>query len=424
MKNRLLDKLSPKQLRLIKIIGRLAKEDKSPAYLVGGIVRDFLLVKANLDLDIVIEGDGIKFARRLAGKIKCRPVYHQKFGTASLLLLDNSKIDVATARREIYEFPGALPEVSPGTIEDDLLRRDFSINALAVQLDPGSPGTLVDYCGGRQDLSRKRIRILHDLSFIEDPTRILRAIRFKERFNFSFEAQTLSLIKEAMAKKAFASVKPTRLFAEMVKLLKEPPARRNILTVDRLCGWDFINPKIKIGNNTRLLLAAAEREIKWFQKQFPLRRKLDTWLIYFMAIVDRLSFKEKNKLGERFNLKAGDRKRIESCRSIERALKSLARVNMKPSQVYAVLEPLSYETLILLKAMNHSALANRRIIDFLRFSNPARISIKGADLIGISGQGDKKIGQALLKVLHARIDGKNMSRAEELRLAKRLISQK
>ena len=141
-----------------------------------------------------------------------------------------------------------------------------------------------------------------------------------------------------------------------------------------------------------------------------------------MALLDRLSLREKQLLGERFNLRAGDRKRIESCWIInDQSSKLWAKDKMKPSQVYTILEPLSYEALILLKAKNKSALVNLRIVEFLRFSNLTRVSIKGADLKRIGGQEDKEIGKTLSKVLHAKIDGNRMSRREELRLARRLI---
>lgn len=407
---------------MIRTIGRLADEKKYPVYLVGGIVRDILLKKANLDLDIVIEGEGIKFTRQLANKIKVKPVYHQKFGTATLLLPEHFKIDIASARKEIYEFSGALPKVIPGTIEDDLLRRDFSINALAIQLNRKRFGELIDCCEGKKDLYQKSVRVLHDFSFIEDPTRILRAIRFKERLNFSWEDHTLKLLRGAVNKNVFSAVKPPRLFAEVIKLLKEPQAKKNILAVGRLCGWNFISPRIKTAKETLRLVATIERQINWFQTQFPKWRKLDTWLIYFMALVDGLSLKEKKVLFERFNLRAGDRKRIESGHSLNgRVLKLLVRNKLSPSQVYTLLEPLSYEVLIFLKARNHSPLINRRMVEFLKFSHPMRISIKGADLKMMGGREDKEIGKTLLKVLHAKIDGKRMTRREELRLARRLI---
>lgn len=411
----MLNRLLPGQRRLIKIIGQLAEDSDYQAYLVGGVVRDLLMGKKNLDLDIVIEGDGLGFARKLALKIKAEIVSHQRFGTATLRLSDNSRIDIATARKEIYEFPGALPKVAAGIIEDDLWRRDFSVNAMAVSLNPARMGEIVDFCGGLEDLEKERIRVLHNLSFIDDPTRILRAIRFKERFNFSFEQSTAELLREAFKQKVFTSLKSPRLFAEIVKLLKEGNPRINILAIDRLCKWNFINPKIKINSD---LLARIDQQIKWFKSQ-SFKERLDTWLIYLMALLDSLSRKDKAKLLADFNLKTEDRKRILGC-DIS-LLKFLRSKVISISQVYRVLSPLSCESILFLKAKNQSQLADFRMAEFLGKYSHVNLSISGTDLRRIGFGQDKKIGRVLFEALVAKIDGRLKNRNDELRFCKRLL---
>jgi len=423
MKIKLLNRLSLKQRKLIGIISRPAEEKGLSAYLVGGTVRDILLHKANLDLDIVVESSGIEFAQQLAVRIKpLKAVYHKKFGTATLYLSDHSRLDVATSRKEIYAFPGALPEVVPGTIRDDLLRRDFSVNALAIRLNYRYFGELVDFSRGFQDLRKKKIRVMHDLSFIEDPTRILRAIRFKERFGFALEQHTGKILKAALKKKVFSSIKGPRLFTEVKKLLSEPNPRKVILSVGRLCKWDFVHWKIKLDSGKVRLLTAVSKQIDWFEDRFSTRRKLDTWLIYFMVLVNRLSRKEIKGLAERFNLKLGERKRLESIYDIEtKRAKILAKKTLSASEVYRILQPLSYEAIIFLKAKNRSLRVDRMITDFLKVHNQMKISISGEDLKGLGvGQG-KSIGKTLLKVLHAKIDGELNSRKEEFSFAQRIL---
>lgn len=151
---------------------------------MGGFVKDVFLYQENLDIDVVIEGDGIEFARALAASLGGRVRSHEEFRIAVVILSNGRKIDVATARLEYYKSPGAFPTVETGSIKLDLYRRDFTINTLAIKLNPGRFGTLIDFFGAQKDLKRKMIRVLHNLSFVEDPTRVFRAVRFEQRFGF------------------------------------------------------------------------------------------------------------------------------------------------------------------------------------------------------------------------------------------------
>jgi len=187
-----------KLLRLIKEIGAHADLKKVPAYVVGGFVRDYILKRENLDLDIVIDGDAISLARSLAKKQKAKVIVYKHFGTATLYFKDGRIVDLAMARKESYLKPGALPKVKGSTINDDLIRRDFTINAMAVVINRKDFGKLIDLYGGMNDIKSKKICVLHEQSFQDDSTRILRAIRFEQRFNFCIERKTLYLLKQAL----------------------------------------------------------------------------------------------------------------------------------------------------------------------------------------------------------------------------------
>ncbi|MFC1630994.1 hypothetical protein ACFL2I_00360, partial [Candidatus Omnitrophota bacterium] len=178
-------KLPPRIISLIRKIGAIGQDHGFPAYLVGGFIRDLLLGADNLDLDIVVEGDGLRFASLLQERIVLKVTGHKRFGTATITLPSGFKIDLASARRESYAHPAALPSVSQSSIKEDLFRRDFTINALAMAINRDDFGRLLDLLAGQQDLIKKKIRVLHDRSFIDDPTRIIRAIRFAQRYNFS-----------------------------------------------------------------------------------------------------------------------------------------------------------------------------------------------------------------------------------------------
>ena len=168
--------LPPPVLALVKIAGQEASELGQELYIVGGVVRDLFLGRANFDFDLVVEGEAIKLARKMAKDSQAKLIIHPRFGTAKLNYPGFS-LDLATARSETYSQPGALPTVKPGSLKDDLIRRDFSINAMALHLNPQRFGELIDLYNGKDDLERRLIRILHPKSFIDDATRILRAIR-------------------------------------------------------------------------------------------------------------------------------------------------------------------------------------------------------------------------------------------------------
>ncbi|MFZ5799860.1 MAG: CCA tRNA nucleotidyltransferase [Candidatus Omnitrophota bacterium] len=426
MKTMILSRLPPQQLRLIKSIGALASKHGFQVYLVGGIVRDLLLGRENLDLDIVVEGDGLGFARLLGAKLSSLTLFHHKFNTAALRLSDHSRIDIASCRKETYAHPGALPKVEPGTIEDDLKRRDFSINALAVCLNHERFGEMLDYCSGWEDLKKKRISVLHGSSFIDDPTRILRAVRFKERFNFSFSAHTLTLLKDALKADALSFVKPPRLWPEIVKLLKEDTVIRNILFIERLCKWRFLSPAVRIDAKTKKLLKAISREIEWFNRCLPGRRKLDVWLIYFFALLEHLTGGQQRLFCERFNLKAGDRKRIESIALFKRKkfLNAIEASHPSCSSIYGVLQPLSYEAILFFKARTNSVGAKRNLAFFFKTSNLKRLDVTGEDLKSMGFKSGRETGALLRRALCAKIDGEISGRQSQLDYLRRLIKRK
>ena len=201
----------PKEIQnLIRLTGDIASQNNMYAYLVGGFVRDLILGAKNLDLDIVVEGEGIKFAEALAQRLQAKLIRHRRFGTATVILKKRLKVDIATARSEVYPKPAYLPIVRPGRLQDDLFRRDFGINCLAMSINQADFGRIIDLYGAKEDLRRRRIRILHGLSFIDDPTRILRGVRFAARYNFRLEAGTRQLLEEALKSKMLDKVQPQR----------------------------------------------------------------------------------------------------------------------------------------------------------------------------------------------------------------------
>lgn len=221
---------------LVRHVGHVSNRLGYRAFLVGGIVRDLLLGIKNLDLDIVIEGDAIKVGEELKDKLGGGIKVHKKFGTCKVTTEKGLKIDLATARKEVYEKPAALPTVEYSLLEDDLIRRDFTINAMAVSLNEDDFGDLVDLFGGEQDLKDGRIRILHDASFIDDPTRIFRAMRFEYRLKFSIDKHTKDLIAEAVKKKMLEKIGDYRTQNEMDLIMKEKEPLEILNKMEKIYG--------------------------------------------------------------------------------------------------------------------------------------------------------------------------------------------
>ncbi len=221
MKN-ILSHIDDDSLELLRAAGTIAQEKRMGAYLVGGPVRDILLKAPLVDIDIVVEGKGMEVARSFAVAFGGKVVVYPAFKTATVTLPGGRQVDFATCRKERYVRPGAFPKVAPAKIEEDLKRRDFTVNAVAVAVDPAHWGTMIDPFGGVKDIGSKKIRVLHEKSFIDDPTRMLRAVRFKERFGFEMEKKTMRLLKEAVAGGAIKTITAQRYKKEHDKILKEP----------------------------------------------------------------------------------------------------------------------------------------------------------------------------------------------------------
>ncbi|MDD5518704.1 MAG: hypothetical protein PHV98_05065, partial [Candidatus Omnitrophica bacterium] len=317
----------PEELQgLLNKVHNIAARKNTEAYLVGGFVRDLILGVKNLDLDIVIEGDGIGLAQDFASSLGVKITVHRQFGTATVFVRPGLKVDFSSSRQEHYPSPAHLPLVKGGSLKDDLNRRDFTLNAMAISLKDGK---LVDYFGGLNDLRHKVIRVLHPLSFIDDPTRIFRAIRFEQRYNFKIEPESLKLLRQAVRLKMLERIHPHRTRDDLVLILKEKNPVKEIKRIEKLAGFDFILPQLKIIPKTYALLKAIKREIGYFHKNYTGRRPLDTWVIYLMGLLESLDAKKIKNICAKFGLRKGEEKRLLSYkRSQGRFLTDLSRASI------------------------------------------------------------------------------------------------
>lgn len=417
-----LEKIPEEIKRLINKVRDIAARENVKAYLVGGFVRDLILGVRNLDLDIVIEGEGIKFAEAFADAVGAKITAHKLFGTATVFKKPALKIDFSSARKEFYPKPAHLPVVKSGSLKDDLYRRDFTINSMAIGL---SNFRLVDYFGGGKDLRDKKIRLLHSQSFIDDPTRILRAIRFEQRYDFTIEPKTLSLLTEAVKMKMLELVHPHRMRDDLVLILKERKPIKGIMRIKKLTGFDFISPGLRIDVKSRLLLEAFEKEIGWFNKNYPGRRALDAWLIYLMGLLDSLGIKAIKKISALFGLRKGEEKRLISYKQAGcKFIAELSSPKIKPSRIFVLLERLSYETIIALRAKYMNRVFKRNIADFLEIYNGMRIFVSGEDLHGLGVLPGPRYQKIFARVLNAKLNGQVKTKEEELSLIRELLKNR
>lgn len=412
----------PEVKQLIRLAKEVSRETRMPAYLVGGFLRDLLLGRRDWDLDIAVEGDGIKFAEILAVRSGAGLTRHERFGTATLSMDHKLKVDIATTRKELYPASACLPVVSSGTLVEDLFRRDFTINAMALNVSGAAGRGLIDIYHGKSDLASGRIRVLHKMSFKDDPTRILRAIRFKQRYGFRIEPVTLRLLKDAVSSGLLGKVHPHRLRDELILMFKEEDPAGQLKQLCALAGLSFISGKLKADKRACVLFGSIRRQIGWFMRNFPVHGKFQPWLVYFAALLSQLTLSQSRKAIRRLGLSRQEEKVILSCRLINpRLIRSLKEKNVKPAQIFNLLKPLSYEALIFLCSISPEEALKRRVSDFVRVYNCVRLCISGDDLCRMGLEPGPRYQQLLNKVLSARLNGRVRNRRQELVLIGKLM---
>ncbi|MFH1087978.1 MAG: hypothetical protein V1737_05270 [Chloroflexota bacterium] len=403
--------LPPEPARVIREASIIAAESsKADLYLVGGIVRDMLLARPSLDFDLVVEGEVQPLAGALAAATGARSVRYSQFGTAKLRY-GSFNLDVAMARRETYPRPGALPVVAPGTIGDDLFRRDFTINAMAVCLARPRFGEVLDPFGGRDDLGKELIRVLHQKSFVDDATRILRAVRYEQRLDFSLEAETLALVRRDAP--MLQSISADRLRHELELMLSEEMPEKVLRRAAGLGVLLELHPSLS-GNGWLAGKFAAARETA---RQVPLPLLYLCLLIYPLAETEARSFLAKFRFPRRA-LQA-----LQDTLEMKKRQAELDRQGLTPSQVYYSLmgfTPAAVQAGIL---ATDSAPARERMQLFLSRLRSIKTSLGGKDLAEMGIAPGPEMGRWLRLLHEARLDGRVTSRQQELQLIERLRKQ-
>jgi len=413
------ERLPERLQRLLEEFGRVGDELGYSIYAVGGFVRDLLLRVENFDIDLVVEGDGIRFAERVEKSVPCRIRTHKKFGTAIILLPDGLKIDVATARLEIYDSPAALPTVEMGSIKMDLSRRDFTMNTLAIQLNPRGFGEIIDFFGGMKDIKEKVIRVLHNLSFVEDPTRIFRAIRFEQRLGFQIGKHTQHLMRNSVKMGFLQRLSGGRVLSELLLIFKEDnpfPALSRMKDFDL---FRFLHPCLRFDGEAADLFERIHQVISWFDLLF-LEERYERWLIYFYGLMDTLKPEEIDEMCQRFSMNVKERTRVAGGkREADQTLLhffSWISEGYQPqrSEIYAILDPLSTETRLFMMAKTNQRATRRYISLYFTQLKDAKPLLKGADLIEMGIKAGPFIKKTLANLLKARLDEQVITQQDEL----------
>ncbi len=413
------ERLSGTIMDMLRHIGEVAEEMGFTAYVVGGFVRDLFLYRHNEDIDIVIEGNGIAFAEAFARKKGLRINAYAKFGTAVVIFPDGFKIDIASSRMEYYQFPAALPTVEMSSIKLDLYRRDFTINTLAICLNADRFGQLIDFFGGRRDLKEGVIRILHNLSFVEDPTRVFRAVRFEQRFGFTIGKLTAGLIENAVKMDFFKRLSGRRVFSEISHLLKEENPISALLRLKEFELLKVIDPSITLDKKLTDWLISAKKVLSWYDLLY-IETDYMKWSVYFLILIRHADRAAAEDLCTRFELSPRYRKLfIEEKARAEECLSLLARrLPMKNSELYNRLKGFRTEILLFMMAIAEHEKIKKAISLYVTDLQYVRVSVTGKDIQKLGMPPSPLYGKIFRELLAEKLDGRIQTINDEIELIK------
>ena len=416
------ERLPKKKQGQLYLIGQKADREKVKVYVVGGFVRDLLLGRPTHDLDLA-EPLAIPFAHKLKNYLGGKLVTHEQFGTATLTLDSGEVIDLVTARQEFYARPAALPEVEMSSLRNDLYRRDFTINTLAISLNAPHFGRLIDFFGGLKDLEAGIIRVLYNLSFVEDPLRVLRAVRFEQRFGFQFDETTKSLLENAVQTRVLEKVTKERLYEEFALIFQEEKAALILARLFKLGIAHVLFPGVRASKALYARLYKAADILSWAKEKLP-GAQPSAEALYLTAVMKDLPFQEARHLCRCLRLPR------ESSRKILSALENTAHLldqlrileKPQPSRIDELFAQQYCETLLFLLVCEDQEQFRQYIVDYWQNYRHVKTALNGHDLEALGFRPGPRF-QLVLKALRAaRLDGQITAREQEVALARKLLS--
>ncbi len=417
--------LDEESISILKLAGEIADELSYKILLVGGFVRDLLMRKdkkqgIDFDLDFVLEGNVSIFASVLAKKLNGRVCEHKKFHTATVLYTDKSnkkqKIDIATARLEYYEYPAALPTVEISSIKMDLYRRDFAMNAMAIRLNSDQYGDLVDYFDGQLDIKTKKIRILHTLSFIEDPTRILRAIRFEQRYKFEISQQADKLISNAIDLQLLDKLSGARIVGELDLILKEEYLFDCIKRLEYYKVFSSIHPLLHVNSENDSIVEQVLNYYEWYKKLY-LELNADPLLLLLLALGKNANHDELVEIIERLQLSNTRKKHFLKFRSevisLNSELKKWYNKSKLISSLYEILSRMCIESILYTMARVDEDI-KKDLTSYIVKWRYVKADVRGEDLKKLNIPEGEVYKKLLEIALFAKLDNEDCSKEEQL----------
>ena len=408
---------------VLELAGQIAEELDSIVYCVGGYVRDLFLQVPNFDVDLVVEGDGRELATRLAERLGGKIRIHERFGTAAVLLKEGTKIDVATARTEYYEFPAALPMVEKSSIREDMYRRDFTINTMALCLNPNKFGDLIDYFGGRKDIQNRYIRILYNLSFVEDPTRILRAIRFEQRYKFTIETDTFRFARDAIERSMLGKLSYKRIMHEFILILSEKDPLSALERMKETGVWKYILPEVKLEEMNKIPVRRIPIVMGWWETRYY-GRKVQAWLVYILVIFSKLTSEQVSGVLNRYHLDKYAQRCIEDSAQVPQLAHRISEEpDLRPSQMNKMLAHLGTENLLYLLLNIKDEGAWERFIKYCDLKEKVKVEINGHDLKKLGIKAGPQYKNILEELYNYKLDGITSSREDETKMVMKWLSE-
>ena len=401
-------------LNLLKISGEIAEKENSKLFLIGGMIRDLMLGRDNDDLDLVLEGNLKEFLDHFSKKIDAKINYNEQFSTATININSKFSIDFATSRKEEYLQSGALPLVEKTNILEDLFRRDYTVNALALSLNPDDWGKLYDFFNAREDLEKRQLRALHRFSFLDDPTRIIRGVRLAVDLDFDFEEETNKLIKEALKLGDFSELSPGRVFKEIKVFFQGNFEYKTLELIEQFPIFKLIYGNFEFKEKYKRIFSNLREAINKFSKLgYNINKDLLFMAIFFNDIPE-----EKY---DKINLNVNERKIFDI--DVQKIIGKLT-ADLNKVELTKIISNLNKEKLLYVLAVSDNKKLKENVELYYEELRDININIDGHDIIEMGVKPGPKIKEILQKVWKKKLNKELKTEKEERDFVRKLIKKR
>ncbi|MEK7431626.1 MAG: hypothetical protein AABZ74_00720 [Cyanobacteriota bacterium] len=408
-------------LEIIKKIGYISEKNNFTSYIVGGLVRDIIRGELkDIDIDIVTEQYAPELAKYVAKELKGELVVHEKYGTAKVKISKTKNIDFTTARTEIYEKPADYPQVSFSNIKNDLFRRDFTINSMAISINKHSFGDLIDLFDGYNDIKEKKIKILHDKSFIDDPNRIFRAVRFKQKLGFEIEDLTKELAIKTIEMGIFDYFINDRIKNEIkISFSNDYNPIENIKELYNLNTLRLFCPEIDFIVLEKELINLYDNIVFFDEK---LNIKANEWVLYLSLIINKIDKKENfDKIVDLIRFEKTELTFLNETLNYNNVINILSAKNITNYEIYSTLKKLSHDNLIYIISLSGDSYIKTLILKYITELKDKNLILTGNDLIKLGFKQGSQIGLILDKLKEEKINSHNFTHEDEINFVKTFL---